>query len=1366
MPDTAPSLASKVRAKYPGMYTDMSDAALEEKVLAKYPQYKDLSTPAPAAAPQPAAPKQGLLDRARSYSAGTGAGPAVTRVGLGAGEFFKDILNPGEPLIEDTNGKKSLYHKYLKDPIEEQSKQAQEAKAQGRTSEQLAHDLAAMIPLVGPIAAEAGREIGNKDYSGGAVTAVVSLLGAHGMGKGGDTIVDRVRTGIKNFSKEAVDKPAPATAAIPVASAATKAGEGTQAVEPAGKAPEAPSQLTAPEVLQEKVTQALQSAQTLPTDLRGAKPRYSYQDKQFTLNFANDLDKAAYILAQENPSLRDADYLNFYRKSTGASEGAARARGREIRQIIKGMARDAKPGELNVPIYGRHPTPAGEGARSVEPPSEPNAPANAKLSEEAASVPLSPKGVTLGPVTKLNDKIGIETRDVMRGTHKVAEIKLAPVGDSITVTWLGQERSGDYTGPSWEDSPESYKGSVGKLGTSGMRDIAREVRRLYPNKTIRYTREGGAVGANLGRQERSVLAGKIREGVHDSEQSSVPTPPKEEAAEAPIATAPPSPLEKNGPPLTDWEQFTKSVLLHRTAEGERGAAITAHAFEQAHKSLDKLPKEQQLQFAYGMEGSMDFLQAHGLLPNDPALKAVGMHARQTLTDLRLEMQKLDPNLLKHYYENYWPREWEMPGLARTILDRIRGAKSFGGNSLKGRASFMKPRTLLKENGEPVSMREAVEQHGLKPVSYNPIDIFLLKTSEMHRFISGQRILDDLKSQGIKQTFASPRQVPEGWAKYDPRYAGADQYGPAPVTETLNRFMEPGLFNSTSPLMRGAFNIARKFNAINNQALVSLAAFHAGLVTTSAIVADFGNALRDISHGDFKSAVDSLSNDSFIANIPKFNRYYNAYLKPGSMGPEIEHLIQSALEGGLKPNLADLYKTDATMAFRKALADKSPWGMAKNSIPALFQFTSGPIMRGLVPRVKLFSTLMSVKHDLEALGNDASAADQRTAFARSVQSSEDWFGQMNPDNLVISSKYWNRTLADGLGVSFKFVEFSYGTLRGMHGAAGDLAKLRNGEVTPRLAKTLVFPFVMYAMGSTVQKLMTGKAPWQDDKEGQRSPTWILDGFEPRTGKLNPDGTPERLTLPTYWRTAVQWSRPTRDLMRGDLDDATTDLGKATRGRLSGGTDTLIMWATNKDFYGREVRKPHIEDPWVMRPIEQLGDFVGAVVKSMEPISVRYATEAMEKHEGIGAAIARVGGVQPVSPTESRTLAQNKISGFLGESFGNRPLTEAEYEARADRTNVRTQVRNKDYSGIGAAMKAGDISPKQGIRFLKEAQKSLYDRADSLTPEEFMQVWDTAKPYEKLLMKNPLRKEYMRLMGGPIADRDRLGPLYKVALLEIR
>lgn len=50
------TLAQRIRAKFPGSYDDMDDYTLEQKVLAKYPQYGDLpQTPKPQAQQQPTA---------------------------------------------------------------------------------------------------------------------------------------------------------------------------------------------------------------------------------------------------------------------------------------------------------------------------------------------------------------------------------------------------------------------------------------------------------------------------------------------------------------------------------------------------------------------------------------------------------------------------------------------------------------------------------------------------------------------------------------------------------------------------------------------------------------------------------------------------------------------------------------------------------------------------------------------------------------------------------------------------------------------------------------------------------------------------------------------------------------------------------------------------------------------------------------------------------------------------------------------------------------------------------------------------------------------------------------------------------------
>ena len=91
---------------------------------------------------------------------------------------------------------------------------------------------------------------------------------------------------------------------------------------------------------------------SLPKELAGAKPNYSYGKKPFTLEFANDIDRAAYITAQKKPSPRDADYLKFVMDATGLDAESVREMGRGIRASIKEQAKVAAPGTLKVARSG------------------------------------------------------------------------------------------------------------------------------------------------------------------------------------------------------------------------------------------------------------------------------------------------------------------------------------------------------------------------------------------------------------------------------------------------------------------------------------------------------------------------------------------------------------------------------------------------------------------------------------------------------------------------------------------------------------------------------------------------------------------------------------------------------------------------------------------------------------------------------------------------------------------------------------------------------------------------------------------------------------------------------------------------------
>lgn len=74
---STPTLAQAVRTKYPGVYDDMDDVTLEQKVLAKYPQYADMPRTQAQVSP-PGVPRPSLMGQP-----GTSAGSTMQQSLLG-----------------------------------------------------------------------------------------------------------------------------------------------------------------------------------------------------------------------------------------------------------------------------------------------------------------------------------------------------------------------------------------------------------------------------------------------------------------------------------------------------------------------------------------------------------------------------------------------------------------------------------------------------------------------------------------------------------------------------------------------------------------------------------------------------------------------------------------------------------------------------------------------------------------------------------------------------------------------------------------------------------------------------------------------------------------------------------------------------------------------------------------------------------------------------------------------------------------------------------------------------------------------------------------------------------------------------------
>lgn len=222
-----PSLAERIRAKYPGVYDDMDDAALESKVRAKFPGvYDDIpSSAARASVAAPVAPPQapGFLNTAGNVAATaldhTPAGPAMMALraaGVSPESIFtgqaKGALNTVAGLgdmVDAASASTGLFERDADDfdAVRAMTAPSNAQESVGRTGEQLAEFLmvpgpgkvkgaARALELAGSAAANAGLT-GAQTGSGAAAATAGGLSAAlppavQGAAKGAKYLGDRM----------------------------------------------------------------------------------------------------------------------------------------------------------------------------------------------------------------------------------------------------------------------------------------------------------------------------------------------------------------------------------------------------------------------------------------------------------------------------------------------------------------------------------------------------------------------------------------------------------------------------------------------------------------------------------------------------------------------------------------------------------------------------------------------------------------------------------------------------------------------------------------------------------------------------------------------------------------------------------------------------------------------------------------------------------------------------------------------------------------------------------------------------------------------------------------------------------------------
>ncbi len=606
----------------------------------------------------------------------------------------------------------------------------------------------------------------------------------------------------------------------------------------------------------------------------------------------------------------------------------------------------------------------------------------------------------------------------------------------------------------------------------------------------------------------------------------------------------------------------------------------AHESERAYrqlynyaKSWDSRPIPEAYEFIDRME--------KGQKQINPADDEVAKALRTTVDTARDEVRALGKGQLENFIENYFPHIWKDKAAAGTFFAR---------KPLAGSATFLKKRTLD-------SFKEGLDA-GLEPVTTNPVEMMMIKHREMLRYIYGQKIFNEMKGSGLTKFVKFGDKPPEGYTKLNDKIARSLQfsdtekgmilrgeyYAPDGAATIFNNHLSPGLTGNT------AFDMWRNSANMMNGAQLGFSLFHLGFTTIDVMTSKLALGIKQMSRGDIAkgagTAAQALNPAQPIINLIKGDRLLKQYI--GAVNdPNMAPIVEALTQAGGRVALDPFYRNTQPGALRQALKQAKYGEAAKAVLPTIMDVIMAPIFQYLVPRQKL-GVFMDLANDAREKNPNMSVAEKRETMGRLWNSVDNRMGQLVYDNL-----FWNRTLKDVLMATTRSVGWNLGTFRELGGGIADIADIKKQGMSDRTAYVLALPMMAGILGAITQYLYTGQPPQE-----------MKDLYYPKTGKMRPDGSEDRVSLPTYMKDVYAYSKDAHDFVKYGSNPFQT-LQNKMHPLLSLVSETL----SNEDFYGGAIRNPG--DPWV----QQMQDEGNHILQTFEPFSYRnFMQQQQEKGKG--------------------------------------------------------------------------------------------------------------------------------------------------------
>jgi hypothetical protein len=553
--------------------------------------------------------------------------------------------------------------------------------------------------------------------------------------------------------------------------------------------------------------------------------------------------------------------------------------------------------------------------------------------------------------------------------------------------------------------------------------------------------------------------------------------------------------------------------------------------------------------------------------------------------------------------------------------------------------------------------------------------------------------------------------------------------PEAAATILENHLGPGLSQY------GAYRVAVGLNNSLNQFQLGMSALH---LTKAALEASISKAALGIEYalrGKPLKAIGPIAEGSALVVSPakmlfEGSKMTKEWFHPGSQGGAIAAMVDHYAGAGGRARMDEFYRTRAAENMRRAFANGNIWGAAARLPFAAVEMAAKPIMEFLIPRVKMGAFAEGARMDLERLGAQATSEEVEAALAKRLDSVDNRLGQMTYDN-----QFFDRTAKDVMHLLMRAPGWNIGTVKEVGGGLVDAVRepLRlAGGAKPselhlgRISYVMAMLMIHVLYSSIYQYLHTGQLPHSAE-----------DAFAPRTGNLNPDGTPERVFLRTYVKDAYEM---------------------ATHPVTSAENKAAPIWSMasdllrNQDHARNEIRHPDDSLP------RQGGEVLSHVAHAFEPIGVEQSLQQRQNGASGERQAEQFFGITDAPRDLTATPAQRLAAEIAQDQIPAGARTAEQQAAREAERNIARLARSGGDPGpaIRDARARGVLSARQVSETLRYAHDApIYRETVHLPLEDVLRVWKVANPEERRVLR-PLILRRIRAMRSEPARIDALLP----------